>query len=104
MILNNEELENVRNYSAFTFLPDDPDVDIDLITTNNLSMILTNKKRGRFKSVSTAFWRSYGASIGAVYQSFRTSVRRLRQVKCVIIFMNETAECLLEPTIPDIFE
>ncbi|XP_057327916.1 uncharacterized protein LOC130669170 [Microplitis mediator] len=104
VILNNEEHENIQNYSAFTFLPDDPDVDIDLITANELSMILTNKKRGRFKSVSTAFWRSYGASIGAVYQSFRTSARRLRQVKCVIIFMNETAECVDEPMIPDIFD
>ncbi|KAG8037459.1 hypothetical protein G9C98_005669 [Cotesia typhae] len=82
----------------------DPDVDIDLITANHFSMILTNKKRGRFKSVSTSFWRSYGCIIGAIYQSFRSSVRRLRQVKCVIIFVNQNAECAAEPSIPDVFE
>ncbi|CAD6208482.1 GSCOCG00003494001-RA-CDS [Cotesia congregata] len=104
VIFNNEEHEKIENYSAFSLLPDDPDVDIDLITANHFSMILTNKKRGRFKSVSTAFWRSYGCTIGAIYQSFRSSVRRLRQVKCVIIFVNQNAECDAEPSIPDIFD
>ncbi|XP_074102644.1 uncharacterized protein LOC141529827 [Cotesia typhae] len=104
VIFNNEEHEKIENYSAFSLLPDDPDVDIDLITANHFSMILTNKKRGRFKSVSTSFWRSYGCIIGAIYQSFRSSVRRLRQVKCVIIFVNQNAECAAEPSIPDVFE
>ncbi|KAK0178800.1 hypothetical protein PV327_007650 [Microctonus hyperodae] len=83
VIGNNEELESCDDRVAYTLLPDDPKVNIEIIAATSSQMTCINRRIDKHEKILRPHRISY------VEPMINDSLKRLKDIKCMLIFTSE---------------